>query len=128
MKPQTNEWVEKAEGDWNMARQLKRVRKDVNYDGVCFHCQQSVEKYLKARLEEAGIGYPRTHDLIKLLTLAVQVERKWVALQPVIAALNPYAVAYRYPGFNATEPDAKDAIKSCRKVRRAIRTSLGLPV
>ena len=87
MKPQTSEWVEKAEGDWNMARQLKRVRKDVNYDGVCFHCQQSVEKYLKARLEEAGISFPRTHDLIKLLALAIQVELKWAALQPIIAAL-----------------------------------------
>lgn len=47
MKPQTAEWVEKAEGDWNAARQLNRVRKDPNYDSVCFHCQQSVEKYLK---------------------------------------------------------------------------------
>jgi HEPN domain-containing protein len=55
MKPQTAEWVEKAEGDWNAARQLNRVRKDPNYDGVCFHCQQCVEKYLKARLEEAGV-------------------------------------------------------------------------
>ncbi len=128
MKPQTSEWVEKAEGDWNAARQLKRVRRDVNYDGVCFHCQQSVEKYLKARLEEAGISFPRTHDLIKLLALAIQVEPKWVKLQPIIAALNPYAVAYRYPGFSATEPDAKEAIKTCRQVRTAVRISLGLPV
>jgi hypothetical protein len=37
MKPQTAEWVEKAEGDWNAARQLNRVRKDPNYDSVCFH-------------------------------------------------------------------------------------------
>ncbi len=50
MKPQTAEWMEKAEGDWNAANQLNRVRKDPNYDGVCFHCQQSAEKYLKARL------------------------------------------------------------------------------
>jgi HEPN domain-containing protein len=74
MKPQTAEWVEKAEGDWNAARQLNRVRKDPNYDSVCFHCQQSVEKYLKARLEEAGVNFPKTHDLIKLLGLAITVE------------------------------------------------------
>jgi hypothetical protein len=53
--------VQKAEDDWNAARQLNRVRKDPNYDGVCFHCQQSAEKYLKARLEEAGISFPKTH-------------------------------------------------------------------
>jgi HEPN domain-containing protein len=67
MKPPTAEWVDKAEGDWNAARQLNRVRKDPNYDGVCFHCQQCVEKYLKAKLEEAGIRFPRTHDLTSLL-------------------------------------------------------------
>ena len=128
MKPQTAEWVEKAEGDWNAARQLNRVRKDPNYDGACFHCQQSIEKYLKARLEEAGISFPRTHDLIKLLSLAVPIEPKWVVLQPVMVVLNPYAIAYRYPGFKASKSDAKDAIQSCRRVRRAIRVSLGLPV
>lgn len=128
MKPQTVEWVEKAEGDGNAARQLNRVRKDPNYDSVCFHCQQSIEKYLKARLEEAGIIFPRTHDLIHLLSLSVQIEPKWVALQPVMVVLNPYAVAYRYPGFKAAKSDAQDAIKSCRRVRQAIRISLGLPV
>jgi HEPN domain-containing protein len=127
MKPRTAEWVDKAEGDWNAARQLNRVRKDPNYDGVCFHCQQRVEKYLKARLEEAGIPFPKTHDLIKLLSLAVNVEPKWVALHPVTAVLNPYAIAYRYPGFNATKSDATDAVQSCRRVRRTVRVSLGLP-
>jgi len=128
MKPQTVEWVEKAEGDWNAARQLQRVRKDPNYDSVCFHCQQSTEKYLKARLEEAGMSFPRTHDLIKLLSLSVQVEPKWTTLQPVMVVLSPYAIAYGYPGFKAAKGDAQDAIKSCRRVRRVIRVSLGLPV
>ncbi len=63
MKLQTAEWVAKAEGDWNAAQQLNRVRKNPNYDGVCFHCQQCAEKYLKARLIEAGIAFARTHDL-----------------------------------------------------------------
>ena len=78
MTPRTAEWVSKAEGDWNAALQLNRVRKKPNYDAVCFHCQQSVEKYLKARLEEAasptrtsGILFPKTHDLILLLGLVV---------------------------------------------------------
>ena len=95
MTPQTAEWVQKAEGDWNAARQLNRVRKDPNYDGVCFHCEQSAEKYLKARLEEAGISFPKTHDLIKLLGMTVTVEPQWVALHPFVATLNPHAVGYR---------------------------------
>jgi len=128
MNPRTTEWVEKAEGDWNAARQLNRVRKDPNYDGVCFHCQQSAEKYLKARLEEAGISFPRTQHLIKLLRLAAALEPQWGALHPFVAALNPYAFGYCYPGLSATKADAKAALKDCKEVRRVIRTALGLPV
>lgn len=128
MKPRTAEWVEKAEGDWNAARQLNRVRKDPNYDSVCFHCQQSVEKFLKARLEEAGINVPKTHDLIKLLGLTITVEPQWVALHPLVATLNPYAVGYRYPGLSAAKADAKAAIKDCKNVRIVIRAAFGLPV
>ncbi len=128
MKPQTAEWVEKAEGDWNAARQLNRIRKDPNYDAVCFHCQQCVEKYLKARLEEAGVNFPKTHDLIKLLGLAITIEPQWTALHPFVVTLNPYAVGYRYPGFTATKADAKAAIKDCKEVRGVIRAAFGLPV
>jgi HEPN domain-containing protein len=31
---------------------------------VCFHCQQAVEKYLKAFLKELGVAVPRIHDLL----------------------------------------------------------------
>lgn len=128
MKPQTAEWVEKAKGDWNAARQLNRVRKDPNYDGVCFHCQQSAEKYLKARLEEAGLAFARTHDLLVLHQLVLQAEPTWQWLQSPLISLNPHAVGYRYPGMTATKADAKAAIKDCQEVRRAVRTSLGLPI
>ena len=107
---------------------VEPVRKDPNYDSVCFHCQQSVEKYLKARLEEAGINFPRTYDLIKLLGLAVTVEPQWVVLHPLVSVLNPYAIGYRYPGLTATKADAKAAIKDCREVWRVIRTAFGLPI
>jgi HEPN domain-containing protein len=128
MKPPTAEWVAKAEGDWNAARQLNRVRKDPNYDGVCFHCQQSAEKYLKARLEEAGLLFARTHDLLVLHQLVLQVEPAWQGLQSNLIFLNPYAVGYRYPGLTATKADAKAALKDCQELRRVIRTALGLHV
>jgi HEPN domain-containing protein len=128
MKPQTAEWVEKAEGDWNAANQLNRVRKNPNYDGVCFHCQQCAEKYLKARLIEAGITFARTHDLLVLHQLVLQAEPIWQALQPSLITLNPFAIGYRYPGLTATKADAKAAVKDCKNVRRVIRAAFGLPV
>ncbi|MBI3423030.1 MAG: HEPN domain-containing protein [Acidobacteria bacterium] len=110
MKAITAEWVVKAEGDWNAAQQLNRVRKDPNHDGVCFHCQQCVEKYLKARLVEAGLAFGRTHDLPVLHQLVLQAEPTWQGMQPALLVLNPYAVGYRYPGLTATKADAKAAI------------------
>ena len=55
MKPMTSEWAAKAEGDFAMLERESRARKSPDYDGVCFHAQQCAEKYLKARLCEAGI-------------------------------------------------------------------------
>jgi HEPN domain-containing protein len=63
MKPITAEWVEKAEGDFATARRELEIDVNPNFDAVCFHAQQCAEKYLKARLIEAGIRFPKTHDL-----------------------------------------------------------------
>jgi len=54
MKPLTLEWVEKAERDYETMERESRVRKNPNPDAVCFHAQQCVEKYIKARLCEEG--------------------------------------------------------------------------
>jgi len=128
MKQLTQEWIDKAEGDWHDALSRYRARKHPNYDSACFHAQQCVEKYLKARLEEAGIAFAKTHDLPLLLTLAGRVELQWPALQPQANALNSYAVDFRYPGKSATKANAKQAIADCREIRRAVRTAFGLPV
>ena len=128
MKPITLEWIEKAEGDWTSAQREYRARQRPNYDAACFHAQQCAEKYLKARLEEAGIAFSRTHNLISLLTLALAVEPTWAVLQPHLTALNIYAVAFRYPGSSATKSNAANALKAGREVRRIMRQSFGLAV
>lgn len=128
MLPQTIEWIEKAEGDWNAAQSLYRVRRFPNYDAVCFHTQQCAEKYLKARLEEAGTTIPKIHDLTNLLQIVMSLEPNWAALAPELASLNLYAVAYRYPGKQALKAEAKLAIANCREVRRVIRLAFNLPV
>ena len=69
MNPLTVEWIDKAEGDFTTALRELRARKSPNYDGACFHAQQCVEKYLKARLQESGIAFSKTHNLTVLLDL-----------------------------------------------------------
>jgi hypothetical protein len=52
MKPITSEWADKAEGGFATAQRELNVPDHPNYDAVCFHAQQCVEKYLKACLQE----------------------------------------------------------------------------
>ena len=61
MNPVTQEWVEKAEADFHGALRELRARKHRSLDAICFHAQQCAEKYLEARLQEAGIAFPKTH-------------------------------------------------------------------
>ncbi len=74
MKPLTIEWIEKAEDDYLAAQREYRARKHPLYDIACFHAQQCAEKYLKARLFEAGINIAKTHNLRTLLQSVLAVE------------------------------------------------------
>ena len=126
MKPTTREWVKKAENDFKVASLILRRRKDVVPDAACFFCQQCIEKYLKARLLEAGIAFPRTHDLLQLLNACVQIEPLWSTYAKVVDAMSDYAVDFRYPGHSATSREAKVALRHCEALRAEVRHALGL--
>lgn len=75
MTPGTLEWVAKAEGDFRTASRERAATIAPNHDAVCFHAQQCVEKYLNARLIEAGLAFQKTHDLVALLGQPLQAVR-----------------------------------------------------
>ena len=126
MKPSTREWVAKAEEDYLAAVDLSRRRKRPLWSGVCFHAQQCAEKYFKARMEEAGLAVPRTHDLEFLLNHLLPVEPLWGAFRLGAQTLTDYAVDFRYPGHNAGKLHGRRALADCRAIRREVRQSLGL--
>lgn len=127
MKPMTAEWVAKAEGDFAMVLREARARKNPCYDGACFHAQQCAEKYLKARLCEAGIDAPATHDLVALLDLVLAIQPTWDVFREDLAYLSAFAVTFRYPGESADKQSATDARARCRRFRLAVRNIFGLP-
>jgi HEPN domain-containing protein len=126
MKPMTREWVAKAEGDFAMVERESLARKNPSYDGLCFHAQQCAEKYLKARLCEAGIEFAKVHDLGVLLDKALRVEPLWEVHRAGLAALTDYAVSFRYPGESADKAAAREARQYVRTFRHAARAALGL--
>jgi HEPN domain-containing protein len=126
MKHITAEWVNKAEGDFATMQREVRARKHPNYDAACFHAQQCVEKYIKARLAEAGIRFGKAHDLVLLLDQALVLEPLWAALRVEVAYLSAFAVAYRYPGESADRETARAAASYCRRFRKVARGTLQL--
>lgn len=108
-----------------MAVQQSSARKAPNFDGGCFHAQQSIEKYLKALLQELTTPFPKTHHLEKLVDL-LPIDPVWIGLRPRLIALNPYAVEFRYPGMKANKAALKDALVVCRAVRTHARMILGI--
>jgi HEPN domain-containing protein len=126
MQQLTLEWIEKAEGDYATAQREIRSRKNPNYDAACFHAQQCIEKYLKARLQEANSPIPYTHDLVVLLNLLSGVEPTWADLIPDARALSVFAVSFRYPGNSANREIARDAFDRCEHIRNIVRIALRL--
>ncbi|MCS3919999.1 HEPN domain-containing protein [Fervidibacter sacchari] len=126
MKPETQELVNLAEGDW-AAAQWQRQAPSLVPHVVCFLAQQSAEKYMKAFLEEHSISYPRTHDLVELLDLSGNLLSELDPLRSNLATLSQFAVVTHYRGFWATQQDADDALHTAEQVRAIIRAKLGLP-
>jgi HEPN domain-containing protein len=121
------EWAEKAEADyWTAVREL-RARTRPNWDAVCFHAQQSAEKYLKAFLQQRGADPPRTHSLVELLELCLIIDGNFASQRSILILLDRYAVTYRYPGISADRAEARQAYRAVGALRSFVRQKLGLP-
>jgi len=98
MHPMTQEWVDKAESDYAVVSLLVRASRTTPlWEPICFHAQQCIEKYLKARLVEANIPFPKTHDLDELLKLVVPVEPAWAAAASPFPRMAVWAAAHPLP-------------------------------
>ncbi len=113
------QWFDKATADFEAAEQL------CGQDGrfreiVAFHCQQAVEKYLKAFLVQRQVEFPKTHDIAKLLDRVATVDLATAESLRDADALTPFGVQVRYPS-DAPEilPSGEvEAIGMARMVRR----------
>jgi HEPN domain-containing protein len=88
--------LEKALADFNAARYLFETKDYAQATVIAFHCQQCVEKWLKAFLLIHDIQYPRTHDLEILFGLAVGISPIFEKYQSIANILSEHAVITRY--------------------------------
>ena len=125
MKKSTREWVKKAEEDYALAKRARESQIPL-HDGVCFHCQQCAEKYLKGLMEELGLAVPKVHLLDLLLTALKPHHPTLRPLRRGLLFLSVFAVDARYPGKWASKRQAVAAIRWADRVRRAARKLLGI--
>ena len=125
MKPATRDWLKKSSGDQQTALREPRARRRPNYDAVCFHAQQSVEKYLKAILTERGRSFPNIHDLVKLGERCFEFVPHLRLSEDALDLLSRYAVVFRYPGESATKKDAQAVVRAMQQLRELLGPILG---
>lgn len=93
---------------------------------ACFWAQQAAEKALKAVLVFVNVDFPRTHSLDTLRNLA-PTGWHYKVEHPDLADLSEWAVDARYPDDlpDATEVDARDAVRRARAVWGSVVRDLG---
>ncbi len=70
-----------------------------------FHAQQCAEKALKSYLVLKKGSIKKTHDLIRLIDICMEVDKNFEVLRPLAAELNPYETAGRYPDNSFKKPN-----------------------
>jgi len=127
MKGTVKEWTVKAEADFSTAARELKASESPNFDAVCFHAQQCVEKLMKALLIHLGIVPPRSHDLTEPDRLLSPVCPQWSWPVQELRFLTRAAVDFRYPGESADIEEATEALDIATRLRERLRLLLGLP-
>ena len=117
---------------------LARARQDIRAAGVdldarpplladaAFHCQQAVEKALKAFLTHHGHGFRATHDISELSMACLTYEPALERLLREAAPFTEYAWRFRYPG-EVFEPDRDEvdaALATATEIIGAVATAI----
>ena len=109
-------WLTKARRDLLSAKRLTRGSEPY-FDTAIYHCQQCVEKAIKGWLVYHDRSFEKTHDLRLLVTLASEVEPRFIEWFDAAEQISPYAISYRYPGevLEPTEEEFNQVYKAANR-------------
>lgn len=119
------QWRAKAESDWNTVEILLASDR-CPPDAVCFHCQQFVEKLLKALLTQYGVEAPRTHDLRRLIQVLQPFAAEISQFEDRCDDLTVHGVQSRYPDdwVEITSSEMTQAVALSREIGDALKNFL----
>lgn len=109
-------WFRKAESDLTTSKII--IKTEGPYDTVCFHAQQTAEKYLKGLLVLHQEPIPYSHNLNMLSRLCGKHSDSWQPDEMTLATLTEYAVGTRYElSFFPEKVIAEEAICLCEQIK-----------
>ena len=89
-------WISLAERDYAIALHLQKTFVPLPVETICFHCQQTVEKALKAVLAYYEADIPKTHDIAKLNGLCREYTDNIEIDARIAETMTHFAVITRY--------------------------------
>jgi HEPN domain-containing protein len=114
----TRGWLEKAAIDIRSARVDLEAVPPISGDAL-FHCQQAVEKVLKAFLAWHDHPFRKTRDLVELGVQCSSIDAGLEDLLRRAAPLTDYAWKFRYPG-DVPEPTVTEADKALALAEKVV--------
>lgn len=129
MGQESNQWIDMAEMDYGVAEHLYKTYYPKPCEIICYHCQQSAEKAIKAVMLFSGIsgGMPKVHDLSFLLNQIKNTVKLDEIYYDYADELTPYGVSARYPNeLFLEERHAKSALHSSAEILRRAKSVIKL--
>ena len=116
-KEYINEWFQFGDNDLTVA-ELTLSNYPEMYEIICYHCQQSSEKYLKGFLFYHGVKPPKIHEIDTLCEICAKFDAGFDEIIKICAVLTMYGVTPRYPyEAELDESNANQAIEYARQIK-----------
>ena len=118
----TREWLRRTKEDLDAAALVLTVPSPLVRTAL-FHCQQAVEKAMKAFLTWHDAAFREVHNLEELGESCVRLDSTLASAVTRVTVLTKYAVRFRYPGA-PYEPNVEEAQESISLAREFVDTVL----
>ena len=116
------EWIKFSDTDLATAKYLYENMRPIPLEIVCYHCQQSVEKALKAFLIYSRVKPEKTHNLEFLRSKCENIDESFVEIAKKCVDLNPYSSQPRYPmEIEITDDDTSLAIQDSGEINEFVK-------
>lgn len=123
------QWIVKGDHDLGTSK-ITYLHIPEYLDTVTFHCQQAVEKYLKAYLLFHSITFKFSHDLVYLVDLIVERDNDFEQFYDEVSELQGYAVEVRYPNETIflSKEQVEHSIEFAMRIRKIIIEKIDMEI